>query len=205
MTITKVAAVKFPLPSKIYFRLRLLMLPIRDIHENLPKKGKILDLGCGNGGLSLALAKLSKQRQLIGWDLDQSRIRDATKTSSRNRSISFEVKDILTSRIPRISGAVASDFLHHLPRKAQEALIKKVYLSLGKSGVLIIKETDQDDSIRHELSKFWDRLFYPNDKTSYRGSKEWIELLERIGFLVLSKSCVLWFPGSTRLFICKKK
>lgn len=205
MTITKITAVKFPLPSKIYFHLRLLMLPIRDIHENLPKKGKILDLGCGNGGLSLALVKLSKQRQLIGWDLDRSRIRDAIKTSSQNKSISFDIKNITTSRVPRISGAVASDFLHHLPRKAQEALIKKVYLSLGKSGVLIIKETDQDDSVRHELSKFWDRLFYPDDETSYRGSKEWVELLERTGFLVSSKSCVPWFPGSTRLFICKKK
>lgn len=205
MKITKIAPMNFSIPSKIYLYLRLLMLPIRDIDENLPKEGKILDLGCGNGGLSIILAKFSKRRQLIGWDLDRFRISDAKKASPESKSISFSVKNIITNRIPRISGAVASDFLHHLPEKNQETVIRKIYSGLEKNGVLIIKEADQDDFIRHKFSKFWDWVFYPNDKTSYKGNKGWTELLETIGFSVSSKSCVLWFPGSTRLFICKKK
>lgn len=205
MNIKKVREINLSLQSKTYFYLRLLILPIRDIHENLPKKGKILDLGCGNGGLSISLAQLSKGRFLIGWDLDNSRITSARRKSLLYKNTSFVEKDIMTSKIPKINGAIASDFLHHLTEKSQEALIKKIYKSLKKGGVFIIKETNQEELIRHELSKFWDRLFYPNDETNYRGNKEWIDLLEGIGFLVSSKKCILWFPGSTNLLICKKK
>lgn len=194
----------YSIRPKIYFYLRMLMLPILDIHKNLPKKGKILDLGCGNGGISLILANFSTQRRLIGWDLDETRVRDAIKRNSQNRHILFSVKNVVTSRIPKINGVIASDFLHHLLKKDQEIVIKKIYASLEKNGVLVIKEIDQDDFIRYELSKFWDRLLYPNDRTYYRGQKKWTELLEKIGFSVFSKNCVFWFPGSTKLFICKK-
>lgn len=196
---------EFSLRLKIYTYLRLLMLPISDIHENLPKKGRILDLGCGSGGLCLTLSKFSTKRLIIGWDFDELKVNAAIKANSRSKNTSFKVKDIIASKFPRINGAIASDFLHHVSKNNQETVVKKIYLSLEKNGVLIIKETDKGDFIRHQLSKLWDKLFYPNDKTYYRSQKEWIRLLEAIGFSVLSKNCVLWFPGSTKLFICKKK
>lgn len=193
------------LKSKVYLYLRLLMLPIPKINRSLPKKGKILDLGCGNGGLSIILAKFSPGRFLIGWDIDSLRVRDAIKQSFGNKQVLFKVMDVITSRIPKINGAIASDFLHHLSKNEQEVVIKKIYSSLEKNGVFVIKETDQDDFIRHGFSKFWDNLFYPGDRTHYRGEKEWTDFLRYVGFSVSSKKCVFWFPGSTKLFICKKK
>lgn len=191
--------------NKIYFFLRFLILPISEIDAAIAKNGKILDLGCGIGSLSFFLAVSSKKRIVFGLDIDKHRIKAAEKITQKMSNIKFEIKNALDiARVEGLSGIVVSDVLHHINFFHQEELIKKISKTLGKNGVFVIKEVDNDQKIRSLLSLFWDRVFYPNEISYFRTKDDWTRLLKKNGFLTEIKKTMWWFPGSQTLFICKK-
>lgn len=193
-----------PLPSKIYLSLRLFMLPLSDIHKAVPLSGTILDLGCGVGSLSFYLSDRSRKRRMIGWDTDSHRIERAQIIAGKKSTAVFENKNVIHARIPRISAAIASDFLHHISYNSQERVIDNVTISFRKRGVFIIKEIDRNDGVRYIFSSLWDRLLYSGDVICYRSKAEWLRLLRRKGFTVEVKKKVSWFPGSTNLIVAQK-
>lgn len=191
--------------QKLYFFLRLLMLPISEIDAMLPKKGIILDLGCGIGALSFFLAISSNQRLVFGWDIDTRRISAAKKITKDVQNLRFEeVSALEIGKKKNLDGVVISDVLHHIEFSQQEEVVKKIFSSLNKDGVLVIKEVDNSQKIRALLSLFWDRLFYPHEISYFRTKNAWITLLKRNHFSIEVKRTMLWFPGSQTLFICKK-
>lgn len=184
--------------------IRLLMLPVKKINNALPKKGIIYDIGCGKGDLSFAIAQKELKRKIIGIDMDKQKTEKTKKYKSKS-NLSIIYGDALKFRYKFCNGVILSDFLHHIPYDDQEKLLKELVAKMQKDAVLIIKEIDKDDFIRHWLSRLWDFLLYPMDKIYYRAKTEWINLLQANSFSVVATSETLWFPGSTTLFICKKK
>lgn len=183
----------------LYLALRTLILPLREIDLALPKTGKIIDLGCGQGIIATYLSQ-TKSRKVIGIDADGSRL---PKSSQKN--LVFIKKDLRGINLSKINGAVTSDLLHHLEPKEQKELIKKVYLALEKEGVLIIKEIDTGEIVRSKLSRIWDFILYPKDKIYFNSAVNLKNFLKKTGFslIKISRPCRL-FPGSTTLFICTK-
>lgn len=183
----------------LYLALRELILPLEEIDSNLPKTGKIIDLGCGQGIIASYLSQ-TKSRKVIGIDTDNSRL-----PKSIQKNLIFIKKDLRNINLSKINGAVTSDVLHHLEPNVQKALIKKVYLALEKKGVLIIKEIDTGEIIRSKLSRFWDFIFYPKDKIYFQSANSLKNFLKKTGFsqIKISRPCRL-FPGSTTLLVCIK-
>lgn len=193
-----------PLQTKLWMVIRFLMLDPQLLDHHLPHSGILYDLGCGNGIIAGYLSFISK-RKVIGIDSDKQKIAIARKTLGFLPKLSFRISDITAMRFSKASGFILSDFLHHISQKKQELLLKKIYRNLAKEGVLIIKEINSGDLFRKWLSRFWDFLFYPEDKIYYRTSRDWELILTNIGFSVEVKESVRWFPGSTNFFICTKK
>jgi 2-polyprenyl-3-methyl-5-hydroxy-6-metoxy-1,4-benzoquinol methylase len=183
---------------RIYDRLRSAILPLSEIDNALPKKGKITELGCGQGVISKYLA-MRKDRYVLGIDLNKERI-----GKSKNRNLQFKVGDITRNVYKLHDGFVISDVLHHLSLEGQKILLTKLHKALKDDGLLIIKEIDTNEIIRSRLSRFWDFIFYPNDKINYWNSKELKTYLEKLGFQVSIQRPCRFFPGSTTLFICTK-
>ncbi|OGK45208.1 hypothetical protein A2956_00600 [Candidatus Roizmanbacteria bacterium RIFCSPLOWO2_01_FULL_37_57] len=182
----------------LYDFLRKAILPLEEIDKNLPKEGKIFDLGCGEGVISKYLAS-SKKRIVIGIDSDKKRL-----PNHKTKNLSFKNADIRELLLKGSSGVVISDVLHHLNLKDQKALLTKIAKELEKRGVLVIKEIDKSEFLRSRLSRLWDFILYPQDKINYWHYKELKSFLEEVGFKVkFSRPCRL-FPGSTTLFICEK-
>ncbi len=178
--------------------LRSMMLPIKAIDKAIPKSGKITELGCGEGVIASYLAKHPK-RHITGIDLNVKRIR-----KSKNINLHFKVGDITTINYLPQDGFVISDVLHHLSLKDQKLLLAKLGKTLRKKGVLVIKEIDRSEFLRSKMSRFWDFIFYPNDKINYWNSEGLKSYLEKIGFEISIQRPCRFFPGSTTLFICKK-
>lgn len=174
------------------------MLPLEEIDRSLPRKGRIVDLGCGEGIVARYLAKNSK-RQVIGVDLDEKRLK-----KSQFENLQFELADIRSYELKNARGVILSDVLHHLNFIDQDKVLINITKNLKKGGVLIIKEIDTLEFVRSKLSRFWDFIFYPKEKIYFSNSDNMSRKLTKLGFKVLLKRPARFFPGSTALFICKK-
>lgn len=183
----------------IYDFLRSQILPLKEIDDVVPKSGKILDLGCGQGVIASYLARV-KSRQVIGVDNDRKRLQ---KSNSQN--LKFEFEDIRKYPLIGTTAMIISDVLHHLNYQDQKKLLSKIAKSLKRDGILLIKEIDTGEFIRSSLSRFWDFALYPKDKIYYRNAKDFKKYLQKLGFQVSISRPSRIFPGSTTLLICKKQ
>lgn len=174
------------------------MLPLKLIDQEMPKKGTIVDLGCGEGIIAKYLAN-NKNRKIIGVDLDKKRL-----VNSNQKNLSFKYADIRNFKFSNIDAVVISDVLHHMDFDDQKKVLKNISVGLKKKGLLIIKEIDTQEFIRGKLSRFWDFVFYPKDKIYFNNAKKLTKKLGSLGFQVTIKRPVRFFPGSTTLFICRK-
>lgn len=184
--------------SPVYDFLRSQILPIKLIDKVIPKNGKILDLGCGQGVIAKYLAK-TKTREVIGIDKNQKRI---PKSNSSN--LEFQYADIRKYPLEGANAIVISDVLHHLNHQDQDKLLAKVARALKKGGILLVKEIDTQEIIRSSLSRLWDLLLYPKEKIFYRNSNNFKKYLESLGFVVMITRPSRFFPGSTTLYIARK-
>lgn len=174
------------------------MLPLARIDELMPTHGRIIELGCGEGVISQYLSR-NLQRQLVGIDIDKKRL-----PSKKQKNLEFKCADITKYKIGLVDGIVISDVLHHINFLEQDELLKRCFSSLGKDGVLVVKEINTQDLIRSKISRFWDFVFYPLDRIYFSRGSDLISRLRKIGFKVGMEQASLLFPGSTNLFVCRK-
>lgn len=94
---------------------------------------KILDVGCGNGNISLPLASLGYQ--VLGIDVDSNSISNAQKKNhfSNARFLVFEADKI--RELGQFDCVIASEFFEHL--KNPQNFAKQVYQILNPGGFLI--------------------------------------------------------------------
>ncbi len=175
------------------------MLPLQEMHDVLPKAGLIYEVGCGTGVISRYIAGIPK-RQVVGIDHELDKI-DRTRLMP---NLSFKSADALKFSYRVCTGVVLSDFLHHISFTSQGVLLKELTKKIKINGVLVIKEIARDDGIFMWLSRLWDFLLYPEDRINYRSRREWVSLLNDLGFIVKVQRTARWFPGSTHLFVCRK-
>jgi len=120
----------------------------------LPRKGEILDLGCGYGYISYMLMLTSEERIITGVDYDEKKIMIAQHGYLRNERISFVKEDITKYKITPKDGFLFGDVLHYLPFDKQEALLKDCIMNLNPGGVILIREGNSDKESRHKRTKF---------------------------------------------------
>lgn len=183
--------------------LKRIFFPFSEMDAIIPKSGVIIDLGCAEGIFTRYLALASPGRICYGIDLDGIRMRFGA-----DQRFPAQIKliqgDVLTAQFPSCTGVVAADFLHHIPYKQQELVLKKTYRALTSGGIFLLKDVDKQGGIRHLLSRFWDFVFYPNDTIYYRSIPEWKKALEKEGFSVRVKKTAFWSPFSTVLYTAQK-
>lgn len=195
---------KNSLLGTVYFIGKWLLFPFNEIEKYIPKKGKIIDIGCGEGIMTFLLALTSPYRSVTGIDLSSERI-EITKTKKIIKNINFIRTNAVSYSYPKINGVILSDFLHHLNKQDQEKLLQNVAESLSKNGVMVIKEVDDNAVLRKWLSRLWDFLLYPKDKINYRTVNEWRKILIKNNLNVDIKHTSLLSPFSTVLIIGTKK
>ncbi|MBW8684069.1 trifunctional MMPL family transporter/lysophospholipid acyltransferase/class I SAM-dependent methyltransferase [Chitinophaga rhizophila] len=119
----------------------------------LPKKGRILDIGCGYGFMSYMLHWLSADREVKGLDYDEEKITTAQHCYLRNEKVSFAHADITNYTFGQYDAYVISDVLHYLQPHEQEKVLSACIGQLNDNGVIIVRDGDSDLEKRHEGTK----------------------------------------------------
>ena len=128
----------------IYIRLRRPFL--KAAAKYVPKKGTILDFGCGHGLFSILLAQQSSRRNITAFDISKRKINIA-KRSNHPKNITFihsNHHSAVLKRSKQYDVIVVLNVLYLLPRTQQIKIIKTFNQLLNKNGRLII--TEQDNS-----------------------------------------------------------
>lgn len=176
--------------TSIFSRIRFWDAPFFELKKIVPLTGNILDLGCGDGLLINYLALHSTKRNLIGVELNKTRLRQADKGLPNTK---FVYGDVLKKKDLKADVVLMIHLLHHLKSlKAQEKLIQGVYLKLKKGGQLIIAEVDRKPYWKYVISWLTDAFIVPilfekrlwNFAFYYRTRWEWTNLFKQIGFKV---------------------
>jgi 2-polyprenyl-3-methyl-5-hydroxy-6-metoxy-1,4-benzoquinol methylase len=107
---------------------------IVDAIKNLKKSDiKILDIGCGNGNISLALGSLGYN--VTGVDIDSTSIENARKINTF-KNVQFNVLDANAFDVKdEFDAIVCSEVLEHLENPSE--LVQSIFSILKKDGILV--------------------------------------------------------------------
>lgn len=189
----------------------------------LPRRGRLLDLGCGRGILLALLRTAAELFESNEWksptpappselDLQGVELHPAHAAIAR-RALSdganIEGAD-LSAYQPRSCAAVTMfDVLHYLNPDAQGDLIERTARALQPGGVLLIREADAAAGFRHAATRLgegaaaigrgrWRQPFH------YRCLTDWADLLEAHGLAVTSRPMAKGTPFSNVLIEARK-
>lgn len=152
-----------------YMRVKLRIEGWYDRYDRLlPRRGVIVDLGCGYGAMSYMLMMLSNKRRIIAVDYDSEKIAVAKSSFLKSPQIEFECADLRTYDIPSADAYIISDVLHYLDYDSQRRVIERCISQLSPDGVLIIRDGDTSQKQSHrntESTEKWSTEYIKFNKT----------------------------------------
>ncbi len=100
-----------------------------------PEKGKVLDIGCGNGNISIYLGSLGYN--VLGVDISEKAIEKATQLNTLT-NVNFKVMSAeeLIATDPTYDVVICSEVLEHLENP--DSLLKVIDILLKPQGKLIV-------------------------------------------------------------------
>lgn len=126
----------------------------------IPKKNKILDIGCGYGFLPYMLSFTGPEREILGIDYDEEKINVAKHGFLKNKKLIFKHEDILEYQFEDYDTIILFDVLHYLQPNEQNQVLTKCIEHISDNGTVIIRDGDGDMKGKHHgtrLTEFFSR------------------------------------------------
>jgi 2-polyprenyl-3-methyl-5-hydroxy-6-metoxy-1,4-benzoquinol methylase len=130
-----------PLATRAHVRLRWSTCPFPAVAAAVPGAGRILEVGCGHGLLSLHLALTSGAREVHGIDVDEAKL-DAARAAATRGDLAATFAPADGGRLPGgpWEGIAIVDVLYLLDGPAQRELLASCAGALAPGGTLVVKE-----------------------------------------------------------------
>jgi 2-polyprenyl-3-methyl-5-hydroxy-6-metoxy-1,4-benzoquinol methylase len=147
-----------PKRDRLHVRGRFRTCPVAVIDAEVPRRGRVLEVGCGHGLVSAYLAVSAHEREVTGVDIDARKIAVASHAQSHVDHADVHLAfHHLEAGAPLPEGEwdaiVIVDVLYLLDDPAERALLAATVDRLAEHGVLVIKETDVVPRWKHLLAK----------------------------------------------------
>jgi 1-acyl-sn-glycerol-3-phosphate acyltransferase len=125
-----------------------------DIFTYVNQSGKVYDLGCGMGYVSMLLHLRYPSTTIIGVDYDQEKIEIAKNTylTNSNDVITFESGDIRETKLKDCTTVILGDVLHYIQDTDKKIVLSEIVSKLEIGGRLIIRDGLKSGN-KHEKTK----------------------------------------------------
>ncbi len=208
--VARIIANQRSLIVRLYARVRFLILRqtfLQEIGQYLPRRGRVLDLGCGFGLFSLYFAIDAPERQLVGVDLDEDRI-EAARECARKLGVSnvdYTAQNALDWRGHGAFDAIFMlDLIHHLPKAEVEPFLRRVAELLAPGGILLLKDVSNRPTYKMLFTLLLDRLMVGREPIYYWPPAELCALVEGLGFTVKRHTINDFLPYPHMLYVCTR-
>jgi len=130
-----------PAIVRAHVAVRWATCPFPAVAAQLPASGRILEVGCGHGLLSLFLAVSSSDRSITGIDVDEDKLA-AAHAAAAGAGLDASFAAVASGALPEgpWAGIAIVDVLYLLSVDDQAALLRSCAAGLGPGGVLVVKE-----------------------------------------------------------------
>lgn len=136
-----------PRGDRFHVRMRWWTCPFAAVEAQVPAAGRVLEVGCGHGLLSLYLALVGPGRSVTGVDIDIHKIALAADAAAHlhpgEADVAFAVVAPDGFAPGTYDAIVIADVLYLLAADARQALLARCVEHLAPGGVLLVKETDR--------------------------------------------------------------
>jgi 2-polyprenyl-3-methyl-5-hydroxy-6-metoxy-1,4-benzoquinol methylase len=173
-----------PRAHRFYVAGKLAFDPVGKLLAELPGSfGRVLDLGCGRGQLSLLLLELGRATRVVGIDSDASKIEVARAAGPEG---DFRVADLSPGDATEADTILLVDVLHYLPLAEQDALLRAAARALAVGGRLLVREVDAHPSAKSGVTRLFEWLARKTGMnrgraTAYRPARDVTALLSGLG------------------------
>jgi 2-polyprenyl-3-methyl-5-hydroxy-6-metoxy-1,4-benzoquinol methylase len=192
--------------ESFYLRTRWRLCPFDLVESHVPRKGRILDFGCGYGMLSNFLALKSPDRRVLGIDLNRARIEVAKRSSSGHPEVSFQLGDVRDFQGILFDGVVMTDVLHHIDDDNVRVLLRIIRSCLSDHGALVVLDVDRSPLRKFYTTYLIDRLLNLTRSLHYRSRDLLMLLLGRSGFWIQQVvPADRGLPLSDVIYVCRKE
>jgi 2-polyprenyl-3-methyl-5-hydroxy-6-metoxy-1,4-benzoquinol methylase len=146
-----------PKRDRLHVRGRFRTCPVALVDAEVPRRGRVLEVGCGHGLISAYLALSSSDREVNGVDIDPRKIAVASHAQSHvdPKTVHLDFHHAVSGDVPAgpWDAIVIVDVLYLLEKTAEFALLDACVEPLAQGGVLVVKETDVAPRWKHWLAR----------------------------------------------------
>lgn len=153
-----------PRSDRVHCHVRWWTAPFEALEAEVPRRGAILEIGCGHALFATYLALTSRDRQVRGVDIDADKIEQAGAAIARlgPGEADIAVEHRPSGDVPEHAGGwdaiVLVDVLYLLSPEARRDLIGRCVDRLALGGVLVVKEVDTSPRFKAAVAQFQEFL-----------------------------------------------
>jgi 2-polyprenyl-3-methyl-5-hydroxy-6-metoxy-1,4-benzoquinol methylase len=177
-----------PLAIRTFVRTRNLLCPMSAVEAEVPRRGQILELGCGHGLFSALMAVSSPERSIVGVDPSYVKIGVASRMAHRLPRAKFYQGTIDDVHDGGLNGIAIIDVLYLLPVEEKLRILRRCHDLLAEGGRLVVKTNDTHPVWKYRWAWFEEVLMTSVGLTMNGGALHFIactettKLLQQAGF-----------------------
>lgn len=188
---------------------RHMLAPLGAIAARVPTAGAVLDVGCGHGLFSLALASADPRRRIVGIDPSPAKISVALRAGRGFPAVAFREGVVQSVEGERFEAIVVLDVLYLLPDPLKRSLLDACRRLLAPDGVLLLKTNDTHPAWKYAVARAQEKamtgvgLTLGTGELHFRSCAENAALLRGAGFAPEIHHLAHWTPYPHTLFVAR--
>lgn len=150
---------RLPLAARLHTTIRWWTAPFRAVEAAVPRRGRVLEIGCGHGLFAAYAACAAGGREVLGTDIDVDKIALAQQ-AARPLAPRLHFAPATSGEVPAgpWDAVVVLDVLYLLPAEAQRDLLTACAAQLAPGGVLLVKEMAQSPAWKARWNRIQETL-----------------------------------------------